>query len=326
MPIQAGTSTWPEIQRAYADGEISFNQALEAAIAVGRGREVTRISLAQIRQPEEGGGAPGDGGDNPQQGDPLTADQILAALQGGAIEPQEAIDQLVALGGFWNTTTATNTVNSTVGQGTVQNPVDLESGGDALGPPLEGSLGEQRGFPEVSRRLALQSGVAPEFRSLLQSRIGRQTLPFSLALAKGTFQGDSDLSFDEQLQSPSGFERFINERGGGGFGAASGIGRNVGQALSFVRNPSEGDEFSAEQAFIRSQLQGPEGSVGLERFNPLINELTQSTGRRFLPGVGNAARSALSSTLQNTVSRTPGRFPTLSSFEDFLRQQGLVTG
>lgn len=188
-----------------------------------------------------------------------------------------------------------------------------------------GFFKNQQGFSDVARRFALQMGLPPSFRDFAEDALGRVQLPFAIAAATGRLPRNG-VPLSQFVQSPAGFEQFLQGRGEEDLFNPRGGGQALRDAGSFLRYqaPPTDLRVSQGQELLRSLLLGPSGSVGTELFTPAINLATQDTGRRFLPGLGAAARRAVANALQNLLAQEPGRFTDLPSFVDYLSSEGVI--
>lgn len=191
--------------------------------------------------------------------------------------------------------------------------------------PMQINPWDQRGFDDTARRFAMgapglpgSGGVSPLFRGLLERQIGQQQFPFALGTAMGTAPGFQNLPFQEQLTSPQAFERFL------GAGNLMNPRQALRQAGQFLGNNWGNIETNPQAQTIMSLLTGPEGSVGSELFGPTIGLALQDAGRRFLPGLGQVARSATGNAIQNTLAQDPTRFQSVPTFINWLAAQGII--
>lgn len=188
----------------------------------------------------------------------------------------------------------------------------------------------QQGFADVARRVALKMGQPPAFRDFVEAAIGRMQMPFGIRAAMGHLSGEQPL--DKLVQSPEAFEAFLKHPGQAEFQdpdtwGGNQISRTLNSAARYLRQPTAAGDVrtGAGQDLLRQLLLGPSGSVGSELFAPTIGMVTQGAGRRFLPGLGQAARNAVQNSLQNMLAQEPGRFTDLPAFIDFLINEGIIS-
>ena len=203
------------------------------------------------------------------------------------------------------------------------------SGGDGgvtpVPPPSFTELIEQIGESDVTRRFALESGVAPGFRNFIQSRARREVLPFGIgALINNEIPEGGNL---EDVISTRGFEEYLQNLTG-----RSNLGDTLRSASSFLgQHPETGPgaigALGERQEGIRNVLFGEgvldSGVVGQDRFNKLINLVSSQRGRGRSVGGFNIS-GAVNRSLRNTFARNPGRFETAPEFIEYLTQQGLI--
>lgn len=195
---------------------------------------VTQVNSVDLMRsgftpPGDGGGAGGPG----QVGDPITAGQILASLANGGITPQVAINALVNLGGSWNITTATNTINAIVGdgvQGPLEDPglvggqvpgaVQVPGGAFASGTGFEDVFGGQAALDAnftdfINREFGQGGGIGRSFAERQQGNLERR---FFLSQLSQSARPSGFVSGDQ----PGGsFEDYLSRVEGGGEGLFS---------------------------------------------------------------------------------------------------------
>ena len=151
----------------------------------------------------------------------------------------------------------------------------------------------------------------------MQGRAERQSLPFALQALQGLGTG---AEFGEGVLgdalSTQNFGRFLE--GGGGS-----LGGSLRESADCLRTPAAGGQFSAAQEALRGRLLGPEGSIGSDLFNPLI-QLIQQAGTGDSKQVrGFGVSDAIGRALRNQFADDPTRFQTATGFLDAQRGQGL---
>ena len=282
-----------------------------------------------------GGGDLGIGGDqeiggtptgNAQVGDPLDPEVVLALFSSGENSREETVELLRNLG--WDATRISRAMESVNQPGTTledtaqPTPVtqtDLEQPEDIT------DLLKNLGVGDITRRFAIESGVSPDFRNIVQGRAQEQLLPFALQTARGF--DPSQLGEGEKLSDLFSTQRFQDFLGNqGGFQSR---GSSLRGAADFLRDrQGEEGDFSDPQKIIRGSLLnlGKEGSpnVGSQLFSRLIAEAqSRGTRGRTIPGI-NVGR-AVGSSLENVFARDPGRFSrSAPDFIDFLSGRGLI--
>jgi hypothetical protein len=306
-------------RRDWRDGKISFEQAVADAQREGMSNAAARITVSQIRQPGGGGGSPPVGGNN-QQGDPLTAAQILAAVKGGAITREEAIDSLVKLGGFWNTTTAGNTVDATLGGQGFEGQVPEAPLGPTIPTSEPFKIGQLQDVGDIARQFVTGQGIAPGFRDFATQGIMNRGLPFMIQAATGNMPGVTP----EDIQAPNIGQTFRQFLQGGGQSQLPTLSGGLRTAANFLRSPSGiGGEFNDIQQALFDRLTDEKALGTSSFFNPIVSALGSSRnfGRN---AFGFNFGGALQKSLQNQLAQDPTRFEGPSSFIDWLSQQGIV--
>lgn len=297
-------------------------------------------ALAKYRAGQTAGGGAGAGApasNAPVSGRPTPADSrndsangIMARLRAGEIDADAAYKALLAVGikrdiaeeavsSFRKPAQAPPTPAPPNPPGGPATPPGGGPGAPTapvgpVGPPgTFTDLMDMIGESDVSRNFALQSGVAPGFRNLVQGRAQREALPYALQalMGSGNRAAGSPL---EDLISTRGFQDFLGQGQG-----MSNIGNTLRSAGNFVRSPGMGQDFSAQQEAIMDRLLGPEGSIGSERFSPLIGMAAGAGSKR--PVAGFDISGAIQRSLQNALARDPMRFKDPSEFIDFMTQQ-----
>ena len=122
---------------------------------------------------------------------------------------------------------------------------------EGIAPSAQGSDPlEQLGFGDVTRRAALNSGVAHAFQGIVEQRAQRQAFPSALKQAMDSSPGHV---FDPQTLSVNVIEDFLREGNQSGF---YDIRPALVRAADFLREPHwEGGVFSPQQDFIRRFLE-----------------------------------------------------------------------
>ena len=184
-----------------------------------------------------------------------------------------------------------------------------------MGPPKSFTdLMENLGESDIARNFALQSGVAPDFRSTVMRKGLQARAPFMIQqLLSQPIPSGGTL---QDVITTRGFQDYLSGMGGGG--QMPDLGGMLRGAGAFLRSPQKGN---ARQEALNEILLGPEGAVGSERFAPLIGMASQGRiGRPMMNIEGAVQRS-----LQNMMAAEPMRFGGgASDFIDFLTQQGLI--
>ena len=279
-------------------------------IGVVLGQVVSRMQAQGVRFGDVGQQGAG------QQGGQMNQDQILRAYSNGSSRD----DTLELLKPFMDADAARRLLDDIdrgkIAEYSAPRPTPVQLGSGDTGPAVTNFLSMLRGqqaFPDVARRFALESGLAPSMRGFAESLVGRQGLPFAVSeTMKGGFP---------QLDDPQNFLNFLRS-GTNAFSVD--MGSTLRSAANFLRTPNMEGLLGPGQETLNEILLGPEGSVGSERFAPIVGALTQDAGRRFLPGLGNAARTGVSRAINNMLALNPTRFEDPTGLIDWLATQGLL--
>lgn len=282
----------------------------------------------------DGGAGSGDG----QQGG-LTPEDLIDFFEAGEIDEAAALTALTQLFGgnqnsaqaYFNAASQGQQVSISQQNGVYSlqtnqppppngNEFSLDSGSNqSLINDIFGGIG----VGDVSRRFALDSGVAPAFRSAITGQAQRQFFPFAREALMNQQPGEI---FGDSI-STSKFQKFLEDRLKGG-SPFSGIGQSLRTAAGFLRNLALGDGiFSPQQEAIRGRLlnlsgEGQPANIGSDLFSPLIG-LAQNAGRGRTV-LGFDVSGAIGRSLGNVFAQDPLRFKTAPDLIDFLAPQGLI--
>ena len=224
----------------------------------------------------------------------------VGGQQGGGLGGTQPTQGTAQPGGFGATSATTGAPNEV-----------RDFGLDAVGPvninDFLGQFGNQISFDDVVRQISSGSGLSSSLQPFLENVISRQTIPFALSLA-----GSNDIA--GQLEDPNQFRNFIGNQLGNLNISGADILRQAQSVLGGGAGPG--------RDFIQGLFEGPSGSRGSEFVQPIIDTLTQGSGSRFLPGLGNRARGSTARFLEGFAANDPTRFTNPLQFIDFLGQQG----